>query len=203
MYKLKNMLNIRSFFLVVVLPFVLFACGADEPRDPIEDELLAEPTVHEQFFANLASLCGEQFTGASTFPDDDGHALVNTELNVFVETCAEDRIDVKLFRDGDTWHATWILEMRDEGLHLYHDHIGDKEYPEGEEPNTGYGGFADMRGSATTQYFPADQNTADMLPEASTNVWMMDMDLENGEFVYYLERHEEPRFRAELTLVQE
>ncbi len=198
-----NSLSFRSVLMAASLSFLLIACGADEPQDPLEEAIQMETSDHELFFANLATLCGETFTGGSTFPDNDDHVLVNTELNATVAYCSEDRIDVRLYRDGDTWHATWMLEMREEGLHLYHDHIGDKEYPEGEEPNTGYGGFADDRGSATTQYFPADQNTADMLPEASTNVWMMDMDLENGVFVYFLERNNEPRFRAELNLVQE
>lgn len=139
--------------------------------------------------------------GESTYPDDPDHDLVDTELRATVSTCTENMIEVDLVRDGDTWHATWILEMREDGLHLYHDHIGDKEYEEGEEPSTGYGGYADDRGSATQQYFPADEHTAEIIPAAATNVWMMDMNLEEGTFVYSLERHEEPRFRAELTRV--
>jgi hypothetical protein len=65
---------------------------------------------------------------------------------------------------------------------------------------TGYGGYADERGTSTQQFFPADDHTAEILPEAATNVWMMELTEDTGQFIYYLERHAEPRFRAELTL---
>jgi len=171
-------------FLIAI--FLFAACGEEQ--------------VHDQFFSNLGSLCGETFVGAATYPDDPDHDLVDTELRAHISSCTEERIEVDLYREGgDTWHATWIVERRENGLHLYHEHIGDNVYEEGEEPLTGYGGYADDRGSITRQYFPADDHTAEILPEAVTNVWMMDMDLENEMFVYYLERHDEPRFRAELT----
>jgi hypothetical protein len=88
------------------------------------------------------------------------------------------------------------------GLHLYHEHIGDKVYPEGEAPLTGYGGYADGRGSEWIQYFPADEATAEMLPEAATNEWRMELDPESGVFVYALERHGKPRFRASLQVLR-
>lgn len=180
--------------------FLLMGCSSEE-----SPEMTAEmdtETTHQLFFANLMSLCGERFTGGSTFPDDPDHDLVDTELNAHVSSCEENKIEVDLYRDGDTWHATWVLEQRAAGLHLYHDHVGDQDEEElGEDHNSGYGGYADDRGSDTRQYFPADEYTAEIIPDAVTNVWMMDMDLENGTLVYYLERHQEPRFRAELTRV--
>jgi hypothetical protein len=93
-----------------------------------------------------------------------------------------------------------VLELRDEGLHLYHDHLGDVRTMEdlGDGDYHGYGGYADDRGSGIRQYFPADDVTAEMIPAAATNVWMMELDLENDRFIYYLERHDQPRFRAEL-----
>lgn len=189
-----------AYFAAAILLLSFASCNSEEETD-IGVETSAE-NPHQEFFTNLSSLCGEIFTGQSTYPDNPEHDLVDTELRVHVAECTDQRIDVNLYRDSDTWHATWILENREDGLHLYHDHIGEKEYPEGEEPLTGYGGYADDRGTGTLQYFPADEYTAEILPEAVTNVWMMDMDLENGVFVYYLERHSEPRFRAEVTLQQ-
>lgn len=194
-----SFMKLPAYLLFFV--FIFTSCTGDDGTE-ITPELPAE-TPQEQFYSNLFSLCGETFVGASTYPEPEDapdHALVDTELSANISTCTPERIEVMFLRDGGTWHATWILENREEGLHLYHDHIGDKEYPEGEEPLTGYGGFADDRGSATTQYFPADDHTAEILPEASTNVWMMELDLDNGTFVYSLERHEEPRFRAVLSL---
>lgn len=186
-----------SVYLLALILFSISCVGEDDTD--LTPDLPAE-TAHEQFYSNLFSLCGETFGGESSYPDDPDHQLVATELRVNISTCTPERIEVMLFRDGDTWHATWIIENREEGLHLYHDHIGDKEYAEGEEPLTGYGGYADDRGTAIRQYFPADDYTEEILPEAATNVWMMEMNLENGTFVYYLERHGEPRFRAELSM---
>jgi hypothetical protein len=176
------------FLLSATIMFALSACSGSGTEEPM--------SIHDVFFANVSSLCGETFTGASTFPDNPDHALVDTELNVHIHTCEDNIIKTNLYRDGDTWHATWVLEKREGGLHLYHDHIGEKVYPEGEEPLTGYGGYANEVGTTVRQYFPADDHTAEILPEAATNVWMMELDLDNGTFVYSLERHDEPRFRA-------
>lgn len=181
---------------------ILFSCAGEDTTD-LTPVLPAE-TSQEQFFSNLLSLCGEIFAGESTYPEDDpDHALTGNELRAVVKTCTSDLIEVDFLRETDTWHATWVLEMRENGLHLYHDHVGEKTPEElGEDNLSGYGGYADDQGSATRQFFPADEVTAEMIPEASTNVWMMEMDLENGTFVYSLERHANPRFRAELTLVE-
>lgn len=179
------------FLLSVTLFFVFSACGESNADEQM--------SVHDAFFANVSSLCSKTFTGASTFPDNSEHPLVDTELNVHIHTCEDNMIKTNLYRDGDTWHATWVLEKREGGLHLYHDHIGEKEYPEGEEPLTGYGGYASDTGTTVRQYFPADDHTADILPEAATNVWMMELDMESGTFVYSLERHDQPRFRAEVV----
>lgn len=182
---------------VLLLFFAFAACGEERPS---EEELM-EDTPRVAFFNNVQSLCGETFSGESTYPDDPDHDLVDTGLEVYVRSCEEDRIKVDLLRDGgDTWHATWVLEMRELGLHLYHDHIGDKEYEEGEEPLTGYGGYADDRGTEFLQYFPADEHTAEILPEAETNVWSLEYYPTEEKLVYYLERHQEPRFRAEVFL---
>lgn len=192
----------KPLSLVIFLLFFSISCSdKQEPSDSSTTETQVQvQTDTDSFFATLVSLCGESFTGASTFPDDEDHVLVNTELNAEITSCNENQVIIDLYRDVDTWHTSWILEKRENGLHLYHDHIGEKEYPEGEEPLTGYGGYADESGSATRIYFPADQATKEMLPEAATNVWMMETDLHNGIFIYYLERHQEPRFRAELYL---
>lgn len=183
--------------LLTILFFLSMACSEEEAQTYSIAEI-EEISPHDEFFTNLYALCGETFVGSSTYPESDDHVLVGTELRAHLSSCDENTIYIDLIRGGDTWHATWVVSQRDDGLHLYHDHIGEKEYPEGEEPLTGYGGYADDRGTATKQYFPADDYTAEILPEASTNVWMMEMEPENGTFVYYLERHQEPRFRAEL-----
>lgn len=188
----------KPFSLVILL--ICFSISCSNEQESSDTSITETPIETDSFFSNLSSLCGESFTGASTFPDEEDHVLVNTELNANITYCDDHKVVIDLYRDVDTWHTSWVLEKRENGLHLYHDHIGEKEYPEGEEPLTGYGGYVDESDSATRVYFPADQATKEMLPEATTNVWMMEVDLENGKFVYSLERHQEPRFRAELFL---
>jgi hypothetical protein len=180
------------------------------PRNPAETaetrtgELVASEIdpVHQAFFDNLSQLCGETLEGDGVFPDDPDHPLVDTGLRNHVSECDENRIRIELYRDGgEYWHGAWVLEKREGGLHLFHDHLGDvRTEADLDGASHGYGGYANHEGTPTRQYFAADEITADMLPAAATNVWMMEMDLEAGTFVYYLERNNEPRFRAEMEL---
>ncbi len=177
------------FVLMLITCILILGCEREE---------IIETDFHDAFFQNMTELCGETFTGEAVFPDDPDHPLVDTELRIHFSSCDDDMIRIELFRDSDYWHGAWVLEKREQGLHLYHDHLGDErtEADLGEDDAHGYGGYADDRGSALYQYFPADEVTAEMLPEAATNVWMMEIDPEANEFVYYLERHDEPRFRV-------
>lgn len=188
-------------FLVLALAFTFIACGERQ----VETQLTSNDD-QAAFFANVADLCGETFAGQSTFPDNQDHALVGTELRTHISSCSEDIIRIDLYRDTDYWHGTWVLERREQGLHLFHDHLGDErteEYLIENNASHGYGGYATTTGSATQQFFPADDVTAEMIPDAATNQWMMQLDLEAGTFTYFLERHGEPRFRAVLSHMTE
>lgn len=192
------MINLKKIYVVLFAFLLISGCAREEASDLTPD--LPANTPQDKFYATLFSQCGETFIGESTFPDNPEETLVDTELKATISTCTEEMIEIDLLRGGDTWHATWVLEMRDEGLHLSHDHVGDQDEDAlGEDHNTGYGGYADDRGSSTVQYFPADEQTAEMIPEASTNVWMIELNPDQGTLVYSLERNRQPRFRAELT----
>jgi hypothetical protein len=178
---------IKEIFLMICCSLFLISCSNHENLEP-----------REAFFETISSYCGETFAGEGVYPDDPEHALIGTGLRATISACDEQKIEIDLYRDGgNTWHATWILERREDGLHLYHDHAGEDAE---DDVLTGYGGYADDRGSATQQFFPADDYTAEILPEAATNVWMMEVNEDTGQFTYYLERHQEPRFRAELVI---
>ncbi len=204
----------RYTALLLVLPlWMAAACGPDEApdaADPAETGIMETAAVeidpvHQEFFANLQQLCGETLLGDGVYPDDPDHVLVDTGLRNYISECTDDRIRIEIYRNGgEYWHGAWVLEKRPEGFHLFHDHLGDvrTEADLGEGDHHGYGGYASHDGTATRQYFHADEVTAEIIPEAVTNVWMMDMDLDAGTFVYYLERHEAPRFRAEMELVR-
>lgn len=182
--------------------FGLHACGQEEETGPAADPRVDTPAgVQDSFMRNLSMFCGETFSGEATYPDEPDHPLVATELRTHLSSCDDEMIRIELYRDGDYWHGAWVLQKRDQGLHLFHDHLGEVRTEEdlGDDDYHGYGGYADERGTTLRQYFPADQVTADMIPEAATNVWMIEMDPEEDRFIYYLERHDQPRFRAELT----
>jgi hypothetical protein len=59
-----------------------------------------------------------------------------------------------------------------------------------------YGGYANDKSTNISHSFAADEHTYTILPEAKTNVWTLSFDEENNKFIYYLERHSKPRFKA-------
>ena len=170
--------------------FLILSCTGQQTD--ITPEIDAE-TTQEEFFANMFELCGETFSGEATFPEDDSQELVGENLVATIQTCTEEEIQIALAADGDQ-SRTWVIKRTDEGLRLRHDHINSEGTP---SDTTGYGGYATDEGTSTQQYFAADDSTAQMIPEAATNVWMMKLD--DNKLTYYLERNGEPRFRAELT----
>lgn len=67
---------------------------------------------------------------------------------------------------------------------------------------TQYGGDTTSPGTPAEQSFPADAFTAQLLPEAATNVWTLT--LEAGErLIYHLTRHGEPRATFVIDLTRE
>ncbi|MGF1669387.1 MAG: hypothetical protein ACFCU6_02990 [Balneolaceae bacterium] len=156
-----------------------------------------EQSSQEQFFSLLQDLCGEEFEGDTVFPDDPEHDFYDAELYMKIESCTDNEIRIPFYVNDDR-SRTWVITRTDQGLLLKHDH---------RDPETGiehdltqYGGYSNVHGAANVQYFEADDETAEMLPEASTNVWMLEVNPEEGKFVYYLERHDQPRYRAEFRL---
>lgn len=181
--------KIYTFALIIC---TLFMLSCSEENTDLTPQVDAETTQGE-FFANLFELCGETFSGEATFPEDTSHELVGVNLMATIQTCTEEEIQISLAADGDE-SRTWVIQRTDDGLRLRHDHINSDGAP---SDTTGYGGFATDEGTATQQYFAADDSTISMIPEAETNVWMME--IENGQFTYALQRNNEPRFRAVLN----
>lgn len=176
--------------LIFACTLLLISCSGEETD--ITPQIDAD-NAQEEFFANMFELCGETFSGEATFPEDTSHELVGEQLMATIQTCTEEEIRIALNAGGDT-SRTWVISRTDDGLHLRHDHANPDGTP---HDTTGYGGFATDEGTATQQYFAADDTTANMIPEAESNVWMLE--IENNQLTYYLERNDQPRFRAELT----
>ena len=150
------------------------------------------------FFENVRKLCGKRFEGATEFPKDEpGHPLAGKKLIISVEQCSENEIRIPL-QAGEDKSRTWILTLRDGRLLLKHDHRHADGTP---DKVTMYGGWA-AEGDANRQRFPADSETAALIPEAATNVWTLELDAANEQLIYALERHGQPRYKALFNLKQ-
>jgi len=186
-------MKIRSRFLLpLAAVLVLPACG--DPPPPEEAELSAQ----DEFWANLQAYCGQAFRGEVTelsAIDTD----FSGELVMHVRECFEDEIRIP-FHVRDDHSRTWVLTRTDEGIRLKHDH----RHEDGAEDDlTQYGGHTATEGSTTAQSFPAGEYTAEMLPEAATNVWTMEV-VPGDYFAYQLVRGgTDRRLRVEFDLTEE
>jgi hypothetical protein len=155
--------------------------GLDRPQDA--------------YFAHLASLCGRAFRGEATLASGPGF---EGELIMHVRRCAENEIQIPL-HVSENRSRTWIITRTAEGLRLKHDH---RLKDGSDDPITRYGGDTVEQGTATRQSFPADGSTAELLPAAATNVWIIS--LAPGErLTYHLERDGAPRATFEFDLSDE
>lgn len=171
----------------------------DEP--PAEEMVEVRTATHDAFFSHLLSLCERAFRGVvvdATPPIDD--PFLEAELVMHVRECEDDEIEIP-FHVGEDRSRTWVLTRTDAGLRLKHDH----RHEDGtEEEITWYGGDTEDQGTAFRQEFHADEHTAELVPEAATNVWTMELLPEDDLFVYDLRREgTDRRFRAEFDLGEE
>jgi len=148
----------------------------------------------KNFFNNLQALCGQVFKGASTFPDDPGHDFAGKVLVADFISCNEKQINIK-FAVGSDRSRTWVITKSKQGLLLKHDHRHEDGTP---DEVTNYGGWANNQGSVWRQHFVADKETAELIPDARTNVWMLEFDPNNQVLTYDLKRHGLPRYQAQL-----
>lgn len=100
-----------------------------------------------------------------------------------VRACEDNRILVP-FLVGDDRSRTWVFTKTSNGLQLQHDH----RHRDGSADSiTFYGGHTSNSGTATVQYFPADEKTVKMLPLAGANIWWVEM-VPGKNFTYNLRR---------------
>ena len=177
--------------LIASLLMVMFCTAPAVGVEPSRFE------AQEVFFDRIKSLCGARFEGQSVFPEDPGDGFRDQLLVAVIETCSADEIRIP-FIVGEDHSRTWILRKTNDGLQLKHDH----RHEDGTADKvTLYGGTATSSGTLQTQSFPADAYTADLIPEATSNEWVLSLSEDNNEITYYLERHNKARFKAILKRV--
>lgn len=141
----------------------------------------AQQTPAEKFWTNLQGHCGEAYKGKIT-SDNPGEDFAGKELIMHVRSCDENSIKIPFFV-GDDKSRTWVLTFKDNRIKLKHDH----RHPDGTEDRvTQYGGTASNPGFKDLQLFPADEETANLLPAAASNIWFIGLDKDT--FTYNLKR---------------
>ena len=160
------------------------------PVTPVES-----PT--EIFWQSLSRLCDQRYPGQLTIGTEESDREIGyAMLYMNVERCKKGEIDIAFIVDNDN-SRTWQLRYEEGQLALYHRHINDQGKP---DETSGYGGLARATGNAKRQEFPADENTANMIPAAATNVWAIEI-VPDKMFAYELQRIEEQRmFRVVFDL---
>ena len=183
----------RNYSAVAVATALLLVCATTA--------FSQEPGASPQpgFFNNIRALCGARFEGYSSFPEDPGDAFRDQLLVARIETCSENQIRIP-FEVGADASRTWILSLVADGIELKHDHRHADGTP---DEVTMYGGTSVVAGSELSQSFPADQYTAELIPDAASNEWFLTLSENGKELTYYLERHSAPRFKAILARVSD
>lgn len=143
--------------------------------------LIAQNSPAEEFWYNLLDHCGKTYEGTITvgMGNDD---FEGKKLIMHIRSCQENEIKIPFFV-GEDKSRTWILRLQDGKIQLKHDH----RKPDGSEDKiTQYGGTNSNTGLANIQVFPADKETAELIPAAATNVWWITLD--EDIFSYNLKR---------------
>lgn len=143
---------------------------------------IAQQSNADVFWENLSAQCGKAFIGeVLEAPADDDFR--NHKLVMHVLSCDEEVINVPFFV-GDDRSRTWIFTRKGDRIQLKHDH----RHEDGSEDEiTMYGGTSTNTGLSTLQTFPADQQTADLIPAAASNIWWVEL-VPDEYYTYNLRR---------------
>jgi len=135
------------------------------------------------FRSGLQQICGKAFEGAITHSAAGDTMFNNKRLLMHVSFCDSNVMRIPFFVGEDS-SRTWILTFHEDFIQLKHDH----RKPDGSEDRiTQYGGASTNFGNSMRQVFPADQQTADLLPAAASNVWWIEL-VPDSHFSYNLRR---------------
>lgn len=166
----------KSILFVALLLLIQFKVEAqDKPGNQI-------------FWETLKMHCGKSYEGEVTTPISETDPFAGKRLVMHVVNCGDGFIHIPFFV-GEDKSRTWVLTMENGLIKLKHDH----RHEDGSEDKvTQYGGTSPNTGLGGIQFFPADQETADLIPYAANNVWWITLD--EDVFTYNLRRIGSDRF---------
>jgi hypothetical protein len=185
---------IKYALLFSAMIFMFTSCAQVRQTDDRATQLESEH--HQAFLGNLASLCGKSFKGKQVYRSHHGASWAEKTMIMHVAECQEGHIYIPFHIDDDT-SRTWMFLVEDGKLRFRHQHLHEDGT---HEDDSMYGGYADDRGDAFTQYFPADEFTAGVIEEGGGNLWIVNMDEELNYFSYRLDRDGEKRFEIVFDL---
>lgn len=158
----------KKISLVISILFLTITCAQEKSEAQL-------------YWESLQAICGNAYEGQLVLPEND-EDFGGKELIMHVRSCSDNTIKIPFFV-GDDKSRTWVLTLKDDRIRLKHDH----RHEDGSEDEiTQYGGQTTNAGQATLQIFPADEETKNLIPAASSNVWWITVD--DSEFTYNLRR---------------
>lgn len=173
---------------IVLLSCLLAVAGAASATSPAD-----------AFWDRFEPLCGKAFEGRLVQKPAGDNGFAGKRLVMHVRDCAQDRIRIP-FAVGEDLSRTWVLTRRGDRIELKHDHRHADGTP---EEVTRYGGTAANAGRADAQYFPADEETRQVIEYAFSNVWSMRFE-SDASFSYCVQRLGTDRvFRVDFDLSRE
>lgn len=153
-------------------------------------QLIAQEVPNSVLFWNtLKEHCGKAYEGKIIEGGKKGDGFMGEKLIMHVRSCEDNIIRIPFFV-GEDKSRTWVFKLNeDKRISLKHDH---RHKNGSEDKITQYGGSNPNTGLADIQFFPADQETASLIPYASNNVWWVIID--KTSFTYNLRRIGTDRF---------
>ena len=173
-------MNQKKIIYIFLIVLSHFSCS-NAPEHAIKNEA-NDTNVHInqlEFFKNLSQYCGSAFEGKIINGSPTDTAFNGKTLVMHIRSCDETTIKIPFFV-GEDKSRTWVITKTSKGLELKHDH----RHEDGtSDVITMYGGHSTNGGSVSRQLFPADQETADILPLAIGNIWWIDF-VQDSVFSY-------------------
>lgn len=198
---MRNMI----WLITLLLGFLLCSCGGSsvDRQTKVDEEFVATDSAsyamtHDEigFMENLARLCGSSFRGRETYYLPGRESWADKDFVMHVVLCEEDRVHIPFHLDDDA-SRTWMFLVEEGRLRFRHDH----RHPDGTpEELTLYGGYADGKGSAFVQSFPADDYTIELLADTLGRQWNIVMDEQLTNFSYQLQYGDKIVFQADFDL---
>ena len=146
------------------------------------------PDPQDQFFAALASHCGDSLFGRLVSSDSEDSEMAGKLMVARFTGCTPYEVRIN-FAVGDDTSRNWVITRLRGGFRLKHVHL----HKDGTEDElSGYGGDTVGYGTAQRQEFPADAFSKALftrrnMAQSNANVWAVEVE-PGKSFAYELRR---------------